>query len=173
MMRLLCAAVCLEGLLGTIYKIDKPCCKRDERISIFFFLEELRWTFDREIISVTYQTTTRCLSFTGWYWALWKRLYHCPRKLSSVLIWDGGFSQVRFKEMSEMRANHCRGVVNNKRYCPKLEGRRPEEISQMCKSWQDTDLADSRHKDGMTLNQARLWNKGNLSTNSVRKRGKL
>ena len=33
---LLGADVCLEGLLGTIYKIDKPCCKRDERISIFF-----------------------------------------------------------------------------------------------------------------------------------------
>ena len=36
---LLPTVVCLEGLSGTKYKIDKPCCKRDERILIFFRIE--------------------------------------------------------------------------------------------------------------------------------------
>ena len=70
-------------------------------------------------------------------------------------------SQVRFKEMSEMRANRRRGIVKNRVIAQNRRGRRPEGTSRMRKSWQDVDSAGNRCKDGMTLNQARLRNRGN------------
>ena len=43
-------------------------------------------------------------------------------------------SQVWSKEMSEMRANHCRGIVTNYNVVQNRRGRRPKEISRVHKA---------------------------------------
>jgi len=62
-----------------------------------------------------------------------------------------------------MRANHCRGIVTNHIVVQNRRGLRPEEISRMSKCWHDLDSADNRCKGGMTLNKARIRNRGNSS----------
>ena len=71
-------------------------------------------------------------------------------------------NQVLFKETNEKRVNHRRGLVTNLTVVQNRRGRRPEEMSLKPKSWHLADQADNRGKDGVTLNWARIRNRGNL-----------
>ena len=108
-----------------LIEIDGACCNWDERplqrlsgketswlhVRMARLEDSRNWSLIRDLDQAfrqgrtrpICQTTTRCLPFTGWYWALWKRW-------RQIWLW---FYQVWFKEMREKRSNHWRGIVNN------------------------------------------------------------